>query len=44
MANNNSWPYPSEIGKTTHMEADVLVLGRAASPAAWQRLPLQERA
>lgn len=27
MANNNSWPYQSDIGKTTHMEADVLVLG-----------------
>ena len=25
--NNNSWPYPSEVGKTTHMKADVLVLG-----------------
>ena len=27
MTTNQTWPYPSEVGKTTHMEADVLVLG-----------------
>jgi len=27
MANTQKWPYESKVGKTTHMEADVLVLG-----------------
>ena len=26
MTTNQRWPYPPAVGKTTHMEADVLVL------------------